>query len=253
MNRLFCLFALTIVCTSVHAFDIAIYSDARSGVNWRCQKMDSTFCWDEDPPSRATVLANIGADNEQQVFDWYHYMGVTHIIPYYPFASDFTDYLSRDLYNMKILNFSWPGEAFKYMESQNREIFVADFANRYVNDDGSSWNNDIAFDTLRQLDAQNLRVIEANSQMPDTMWLPWSELGKWNGWNWREAGISGDVFMPMYFRITCNLVSDGEPDGEQEIATFYWLVHDEDGSGWWRYPAQVLTVDSLEQGRTLSM
>jgi hypothetical protein len=116
--RLSCAFLALIFCAvraEVRAFDIAVYFDARSGVNWRSQDPDSSFCWRNN---RTTVLNNISSANEQQVFDWLAEMGVSHVIVHYPFASDFSDLLGRDLHDMQILNASWPGEAFKYLKMQ---------------------------------------------------------------------------------------------------------------------------------------
>ncbi|HEY3296164.1 MAG TPA: hypothetical protein VGL38_12065 [bacterium] len=195
------------------AFDIAVYFDARSGVNYRCQVYDSSFCyWNEHVP-RATAIGNIGPANEQQVFNWFSEMGVTHVIPYYPFADDFTADFWHNLHGIKILNSSYPAEAFKYLEAQNRDIIVRDANNQYVHSD--NWKSPVADSTCG-----DSLVVQRRSALGDTMWQPQSDLGVWAGWNRREALLGWDVFMPMHFRITCNLVKNGNPPGYQQIASF---------------------------------
>jgi hypothetical protein len=206
-------FMIVIGCYGVaQAFDIAIYFDARSGVNWRSQDSDSSFC---DTIPFVTVRNNIGAANEQQIYSWFQQMGITHVINYYPFSSDFTD-LSHIRHNMKILNASYPGEAFKYMEAQNRNLYVASADSTYS--DPANWTLTVG----RQVFDQNLNllVLQADTDTAGIMYRPQTDLGIWNGWKWREAGISGDIYMPMHYRITCNLDTNGTPPGTQAVAEY---------------------------------
>jgi hypothetical protein len=97
------LLILTSLVTESYAFDIAVYGDARSGVNWNTQ--GNCSC------SRSTMLSHITAGTNQNVFDWYKAMGVTHVQVYYPYADDYTALQGLTLDpSIKIMNFSWPGE-----------------------------------------------------------------------------------------------------------------------------------------------
>jgi hypothetical protein len=189
------------------------------------------------------VLGNIHSDT--LALELLSEMGVNRIITYYPFNDDFTAGFWHNLHGMKILNYSWPGEAFKYLEAQNRDIDVWRTASPYVNDDGSSWGDDVS-NVIG--DSVNIQVLQMQQQLEGTMWRPQSDLGVMNGWRRREAFITWDVYMKMHYRITCNLVPNGTPPGTQEVATFYWFVKNTEGAGWWRYPGQVLTVNSFQNG-----
>jgi hypothetical protein len=102
-----------------YGFDIAVYYDTRSNVNWLSQNGDRTFCPNVNGGvPRETVLGHI--NSEDSAFVLLQEMGVNRIITYYPFADDFTASFWSNLHGMKILNYSWPGEAFKYLEAQNR-------------------------------------------------------------------------------------------------------------------------------------
>ena len=233
----------------LQAFDIAVYMDGRSGVNWRSQSSDSMMC---GQIARQTAIENI--DNQEALFQWLDSMRVTCLIPLYPFADDFDYFAMCYSGPMKIYNYAWPVETYKYLEAQNRDFFPWDQSNRYVDDGNLSWK---AFVTKvarpvgpNQTDVQ---VLEANSSVADTMWRATSDLGIWQGWDRRDGPVHGKIYMPMHFRITCNLIPDSTdpPSETQEIATFYWLVaNDSDGNGqvdsWWRYPAHVMRTEDFQ-------
>jgi hypothetical protein len=241
-----CFMVVVIGCFGVvQAFDIAIYFDARSGPNWRMDNSDSLFCCCPGT-TRQTVLSNIGANNEQQVFDWFRDMGVNYIVTYYPFGGDLQDLHARDLHGMKILNDSYPDTAFKYLEAQYRDVFVGDREDKYVNDDNSSWGPGAVG---RYNDTLHVYVLQMQQSLATTMWRPQSELGAWTGWDRREARMSGNVYMPMHFRILCNLVpTDPPPPANRPIAEFCWIVKNTNGPGWWRYPAHVFRAGDFTTG-----
>jgi hypothetical protein len=71
--------ALTFRCSShipsVRAFDIVVYSDARSGVNWVTQ---AHYCGAETRSAgRNRMLNNIGLSREADVYRWLDSMGTT--------------------------------------------------------------------------------------------------------------------------------------------------------------------------------
>lgn len=243
--RMFAVSAFVLIgAVCADAFDIAVYHDARSAVNWRSCNANQWYCGNASVP-RTTAIGRIA--NEDTVYERFRELGVNYFIPFYPFADDFTALATRRLDGMKILNASYPGEAFKYLEAQNRDLWIGSLDSNYV--DSSSWKLPTASGEFDE--ARGLWFLRASQDHPDTMWRPESGLGIWNGWNWREAGITGDIYMPMHYKITCNLVPNGIPEDTQPIATFYWLVREVrdtnwdgiiDFTGWWRYPGKVLTV-----------
>jgi hypothetical protein len=110
-RRLFAALLLALATSlPVWGFDIAVYFDARSGVNYRSQNSGHKFCGDWVNGDRATVLNRI--QTEDTVFALFKEMAVTHIITYYPFADDWEALHERHLQGMKILNWSYPAEAF---------------------------------------------------------------------------------------------------------------------------------------------
>lgn len=246
---LLAILAMTASVERTLAFDIAVYYDARSALNYRCQREDTMFC---GTISRQDAIDNI--ENEGDVFNWWNEMGVTHAIVHYPFDDDLLTLNDRDHTDIKILNASYPGETRKYLEAQNRDIYVGNSTNNHPNYvSANCWGNVARGDTQLTIFSSSINSLYIQSADTGTMWKPEADLGIWEGWDWHEAKISGKIFMPMHFRIVCNLIPVDNPPGDQEIARFYWMVRysrDEnwDGvpefSGWIRYPAQVITVDS---------
>src|SRR5512141_1599682 len=89
-----------------NAFDVAVYYDARSGVNWRSSRADTNYCWDNSGVSRNLALSRI--ENQQDVWTWFDEMGVDYAIVHYPFPDDFTFLTNTNLGAVKVLNGSYP-------------------------------------------------------------------------------------------------------------------------------------------------
>ncbi len=226
----------TMIVNVAYAFDVAVYFDPRSFSNWLTVNPNSG-CGD-----RNIRISHILY--EQDYYNALNEMGVTHLIPVWPFPDDFSDMAQLDLGHLRILNNAFPMDAGKYLECQYRMISMRPPEGNlwdYINDDTPHElvtfpPSGVFNDTVWQVQAEN----------SITMWRPQSPLGIWKGWKPGAGQRSSDEYMPMHFEILCNLNVYDLQD-TTSVATVYWYVGEVlgDEQHWWRYPAQIIRVNDF--------
>jgi hypothetical protein len=179
-------------------------------------------------------------------------MGVSHIMVNYPYVQDYHDFANHAAYtgDMKLVNWNWPSETFKYLESGYREIFVGDVADQWVAPEHFGWGQYTQNPNWHDVAVlASGPFVQGSTGNAHDMWVPTMKLGGFRGWADRDGLLSPNpdsANMRWHIRVWCDATQHGGSSNDP-ILGVTWYVSDKrhNQDGFWSYPECVVRLSDF--------